>query len=88
MAFAGVGTTGIGLGNEANAEDVFNAIGPAVFGDDIGGRIFQALLIISVLTSASSSTQTTILPTARDIPLDGRLPGDPRARSPGSTRST
>jgi amino acid transporter len=65
VAFAGVGTSGIGLGNEANAEDVFNAIGPAVFGDDLGGQIFQALLIISVLTSASSSTQTTILPTAR-----------------------
>ena len=48
-----------------NADDVFNAIGPAVFGDDLGGRIFQALLIISVLTSASASTQTTILPTAR-----------------------
>jgi amino acid transporter len=65
VAFAGTGTSGIGLGNEANAEDVFNAIGPAVFGDDLGGRVFQALLIISVLTSASASTQTTILPTAR-----------------------
>jgi amino acid transporter len=65
VAFAGIGTSGIGLGNEANADDVFNAIGPVVFGDDIGGRIFQTLLIISVLTSASSSTQTTILPTAR-----------------------
>jgi amino acid transporter len=65
VAFAGVGTTGIGLGNEDNAEDVFNAIGPVVFGDDLGGRVFEALLIISVLTSASASTQTTILPTAR-----------------------
>jgi amino acid transporter len=65
VAFAGVGTTGIGLGNEDNAEDVFNAIGPAVFGDDVFGRVFEALLIISVLTSASASTQTTILPTAR-----------------------
>ena len=77
MAFAGIGTSGIGLGNEENAEDVFNALGPAVFGDDLGGRIFQALLIISVLTSASASTQTTILPTARAHPLDGRLPGAP-----------
>src|SRR3954471_1000137 len=65
VAFAGVGTSGIGLGNEANADDVFNAIGPAVFGDDVVGKAFEALLIISVLTSASASTQTTILPTAR-----------------------
>src|SRR4051794_29873023 len=65
VAYAGVGTSGIGLGNEANADDVFNAIGPAVFGDDVVGKAFEALLIISVLTSASASTQTTILPTAR-----------------------
>jgi amino acid transporter len=65
VAFAGVGTHGIGLGNVDNADDVFNAIGPAVFGSDIAGRIFETLLIISVLTSASASTQTTILPTAR-----------------------
>src|SRR3954468_1926525 len=65
VAFAGVGASGIGLGNEANADDVFNAIGPAVFGDDVVGKAFEALLIISVLTSASASTQTTILPTAR-----------------------
>lgn len=65
VAFAGVGTKGIGLGNEQNAEDVFNALGAAVFGDDTFGTIFRSLLIISVLTSASASTQTTILPTAR-----------------------
>jgi amino acid transporter len=65
VAFAGVGTEGIGLGNEANAEDVFNALGAAVFGDGVFGRVFEALLIISVLTSAAACTQTTILPTAR-----------------------
>jgi amino acid transporter len=79
VSFAGVGTSGIGLGNEANAEDVFNAIGPAVFGNDLGGRIFQALLIISVLTSASSSTQTTILPTARASLSMGAYGAIPRA---------
>jgi amino acid transporter len=79
VAFAGVGTSGIGLGNEENAEDVFNAIGPAVFGDDLGGRIFQALLIISVLTSASASTQTTILPTARATLSMGAYRAIPRA---------
>ena len=65
VAFAGTGEEGIGLGNEENAEDVFNALGETVFGDDLFGSIFAALLIISVLTSASASTQTTILPTAR-----------------------
>jgi amino acid transporter len=65
VAFAGVGTSGIGLGNEANAEDVFTALGTTVFGDDVFGHVFEALLIISVLTSAAACTQTTILPTAR-----------------------
>ena len=65
VAYAGVGTKGIGLGNAANADDVFNAMGSSVFGNSAMGQVFEALLIISVLTSASASTQTTILPTAR-----------------------
>jgi len=65
IAFAGVGTTGIGLGNEANADDVFAAMGTEVFGGGIVGTIMIKMLIFSVLTSASASTQTTILPTAR-----------------------
>jgi amino acid transporter len=65
VAFAGTGSTGIGLANQDNAGDVFKAIGPAVFGDSAVGKLFEALLLISVLTSASASTQTTILPTAR-----------------------
>ncbi|WP_213814999.1 APC family permease [Glaciihabitans sp. dw_435] len=65
VAFAGVGTEGIGLGNEANADDVFSAIGPELFGESVGGHILMLLLSASILTSASASTQTTILPTAR-----------------------
>jgi amino acid transporter len=65
IAFAGVGTEGVGLGNAANASDVFNAIAPDLFGDSILGHIAIALLAASILTSASASTQTTILPTAR-----------------------
>jgi len=65
VAFAGTGTEGIGLGNPENADDVFAAIGPAVFGDSPIGGFFVVLLIISVLTSSAASTQTTILPTAR-----------------------
>ncbi|GAB3597681.1 APC family permease [Angustibacter peucedani] len=65
VAFAGVGTEGIGLGNEDNADDVFRALGQTVFGDSLFGHLMEGLLVISVLTSASASTQTTILPTAR-----------------------
>src|SRR5689334_13628465 len=65
VAFAGTGTEGIGLGNPENADDVFAAIAPTVFGDSGFGQFFVVLLIISVLTSSAASTQTTILPTAR-----------------------
>ncbi|MFB2556116.1 APC family permease [Herbiconiux liangxiaofengii] len=59
MAFAGLGTTGLGLGNEDNSGDVFLALKDAVFGP------WAWLLVIAVCVSAISSTQTTILPTAR-----------------------
>jgi amino acid transporter len=53
------------LSNEENSEDVLNALGKPVFGGGAVGWILTHLLIICVLTSASASTQTTILPTAR-----------------------
>ena len=65
VAFAGVGTTGVGLGNQDNADDVFRAIGPALFGHTPLGDIGLVLLSASILTSTASCTQTTILPTAR-----------------------
>src|SRR3954451_13057725 len=77
VAFAGVGTDGVGLGNEANAEDVFAALGATVFGEDLFGRVFEGLLIVSVLTSSAACTQTTILPTARgslSMAAHGALP--------------
>jgi amino acid transporter len=43
-----------------NSSDVLNALGSNVFGSPL-----DKLVIITVLTSASASTQTTILPTAR-----------------------
>jgi amino acid transporter len=61
QAFHGIGF----LANEANAEDVLNALGRPVFGGGAVGWILAKLLIVCVLTSASASTQTTILPTAR-----------------------
>ncbi|HEX6887398.1 MAG TPA: APC family permease [Candidatus Nanopelagicales bacterium] len=65
VAFAGVGESGLGLANPENSDDVFNALGPTVFGDTPVGRALEVLLILSVLSSAAASTQTTILPTAR-----------------------
>lgn len=65
IAFAGVGTEGVGLGNQDNADDVFAAVGQDLFGDSVLGKIALILLAASILTSASASTQTTILPTAR-----------------------
>jgi amino acid transporter len=56
QSFHGVGF----LTNEENSSDVLNALGKGV----LGGTL-NKLLIITVLTSASASTQTTILPTAR-----------------------
>ncbi len=54
QAFAGTGTL------EKNSDDVLSVLGKGVFGSP-----WNKLLIIAVLTSASASTQTTILPTAR-----------------------
>jgi amino acid transporter len=65
VAFAGVGTSGPGLGNPDNADDIFAALGSQVFGGSALGHVMEVLLVITVLTSASASTQTTILPTAR-----------------------
>jgi amino acid transporter len=65
IAFAGVGDEGVGLGNQENADDVFAAVGHDLFGDSFLGKIGLMLLAASILTSASASTQTTILPTAR-----------------------
>src|SRR5271163_5252005 len=56
QSFHGVGF----LSNEANQEDILSALGSGVLGEPL-----NKLLIIAVLTSASASTQTTILPTAR-----------------------
>jgi amino acid transporter len=59
MAYAGLGEEGVGLGNEGNAEDVFFALKDVLFGP------WAWLLVVAVMVSAVSSTQTTILPTAR-----------------------
>ncbi len=65
QAFAGAGTKGIGLTNPAHYFDVLSVLGSAVFGATGFGAVLARLLVLMVLTSASASTQTTILPTAR-----------------------
>ena len=59
MMYAGLGDSGTGLGNEANADDFFLAIKDGLLGP------FGWVLVVAVMISAISSTQTTILPTAR-----------------------
>ncbi len=63
QAFAGIGTSGIGL-NSGNP-DVLSVLGSSVFGAHGIGLFLARLLVLMVLTSAAASTQTTILPTAR-----------------------
>jgi amino acid transporter len=65
QAFAGVKSTGNGLGNVNNAGDVLSVQGSAIFGTTGFGPVFYHLLLLMVLSSAAASTQTTILPTAR-----------------------
>ncbi len=48
------------ISSEENASDVLHALGKGVL-----GAVGVKFLIVAVLTSASASTQTTILPTAR-----------------------
>ncbi|MDG9423095.1 hypothetical protein OLF92_11470, partial [Streptococcus pneumoniae] len=52
--------TGIGLNNPDNVDDVLT-----ILGDPVAGSIVASLLLLTVSISALSSTQTTILPTAR-----------------------
>jgi amino acid transporter len=66
----------------ANQTDVLGALGKAVLSSP-----WDKLLIIAVLTSASASTQTTILPAARTV-LSMSAHGAPHAISGGSSPAT
>lgn len=71
MMYANVGSDGIGLGNSDNQDDVFLAMKDVVLGP------WGWLIVVAVLASVLSSTQTTILPTARgtlSMGVHGALP--------------
>jgi amino acid transporter len=65
VAYAGLGSKGVGLTNSANSSDVLSVLGSSIFGSSGIGTFLSRLLILMVLSSAAASTQTTILPTAR-----------------------
>jgi amino acid transporter len=85
-AFAGFAEEGIGLGNEENADDVLTIVGEPVL-----GAIMTSVLLLTVAVSAASSTQSTILPTARGalaMAVYGAIPArfgevHPRYKTPG-----
>jgi amino acid transporter len=81
QSYAGIGTKGIGLGNPANANDVFSGLGHSVFGTSGFGSFLFHLLLLMVLSSAAASTQTTILPTARTTLAMGVYKAIPNAFS-------
>lgn len=60
QSFAGFGDVGIGLNNAMNSDDVLT-----VLGEPVAGSVAASALLLTVSVSALSSTQTTILPTAR-----------------------
>jgi amino acid transporter len=60
QSFSGFGDTGIGLNNAMNTDDVLT-----VLGEPVAGALAASLLLLTVSVSGLSSTQTTILPTAR-----------------------
>ena len=66
-----------------NSDDVLSVLGTQVFSSP-----WDKLLILAVLTSASASTQTTILPTARTTLSMARKRRDPGALRATSTRAT
>ena len=62
MMYAGVGDTGLGLGNPDNSENVFGALADPVLGKWGGLMLFLAVFVSSV-----ASLQTTFLPAARTM---------------------
>ncbi len=62
LMYAGTEESGVGLGNEETADNVFAALA-----DPVLGGALSLLLFVAVLASSASSLQTTFIPAARTI---------------------
>ena len=60
QAFAGFGTTGIGLNNPQNANDALS-----ILGDPVVGRGLAVVLLLAISSSSLASVMTCLAPTAR-----------------------
>lgn len=81
MMYAGIGDTGLGLGNADNADNVFGALATPVLGT-WGGL----LLFLAVFASSVASLQTTFLPAARAMLAMGAYGAFPKKFSEVSPR--
>lgn len=63
--FAGFGSSGVGLNNGDNINDVLSPLGSAVFGGSALGTVLSRLLLLMVMSSSAATAMTTILPNAR-----------------------
>ncbi|HUO38704.1 MAG TPA: APC family permease [Mycobacterium sp.] len=62
QAFAGFGTTGIGLNNPQNANDTLS-----ILGDPVVGGALAVVLLLAISSSSLASTLTSLAPTARNM---------------------
>jgi amino acid transporter len=62
QAFAGFGTTGIGLNNPQNANDALS-----ILGDPVVGRGLAVVLLLAISSSSLASVMTCLAPTARGM---------------------
>ena len=62
QAFAGFGTTGIGLKNPQNANDALS-----ILGDPVVGSALAVVLLLAISSSSLASTLTCLAPTARSM---------------------
>ena len=81
--YAGVGTEGLGLGNEEISDNVFGALAEPVMGSPL-----NLFLFLAVLASSAASLITTFLPTSRTMLAMGTYKAFPDALRHASTPGT
>jgi amino acid transporter len=73
IAFAGVGTEGIGIGNPDNQDSIFATLAAPVLGP------FAVLMSLSILSSSAASLQSTFVSPARTLLAMGYYGAMPKA---------